>query len=143
MLEADQRRLLGEFVGAHRERMRPAAAAGRRRTPGQRREELTERAGISATWRAWIEQGRPVQASPEALGRIARALSLSRAERAYLFELAGRPIRRDRAGCPRTRLRPRHDLDPRRRSCIADRRAAFSPLFSGAARAHSTRAPRS
>jgi hypothetical protein len=31
-----------------------------------------------------------VQASPEALGRIAQALSLSRAERAYLFELAGR-----------------------------------------------------
>jgi hypothetical protein len=33
---------------------------------------------------------RPVQASPEALGRIAQALSLSRAERDYLFELAGR-----------------------------------------------------
>jgi transcriptional regulator with XRE-family HTH domain len=90
MLEADQRRLLGEFVRAHRERMGPAAAAGRRRTPGLRREELAERAGISVTWCAWIEQGRPVQASPEALGRIARALSLSRAERFYLFELAGR-----------------------------------------------------
>lgn len=90
MLEADQRRLLGEFVRAHRERMRPRAASGRRRTPGLRREELAERAGISVTWCAWIEQGRPVQASPEALGRIARALSLSRAERLYLFELAGR-----------------------------------------------------
>jgi transcriptional regulator with XRE-family HTH domain len=90
MLEADQRRLLGEFVRAHRERARPAAAGGRRRTPGLRREELAERAGISATWCTWIEQGRPVQASPEALGRIARALSLSRAERFYLFELAGR-----------------------------------------------------
>ncbi|HTZ66361.1 MAG TPA: XRE family transcriptional regulator [Roseiarcus sp.] len=31
-----------------------------------------------------------MQASPEALGRIAQALSLSRAERDYLFELAGR-----------------------------------------------------
>jgi transcriptional regulator with XRE-family HTH domain len=90
MLDPDQRRLLGEFVRAHRERLRPTAPAGRRRTPGLRREELAALAGISATWCAWIEQGRPTQASPEALGRIARALSLSRAERAYLFELAGR-----------------------------------------------------
>src|SRR5271154_7531031 len=89
MLDSDQRRLLGEFVRAHRERMQPAAA-GRRRTSGLRREELAARAGISVTWCTWIEQGRPVQASPEALGRIAHALSLSRAERAYLFELAGR-----------------------------------------------------
>jgi transcriptional regulator with XRE-family HTH domain len=90
MLEADQRRLLGEFLRAHRERMRPTAPNSRRRTSGLRREELAARAGISVTWCTWIEQGRPVQASPEALGRIARALSLSRAERDYLFELAGR-----------------------------------------------------
>jgi transcriptional regulator with XRE-family HTH domain len=90
MLEADQRRLLGEFVRAHRERMRPTMPTGRRRTSGLRREELAARAGISVTWCTWIEQGRPVQASPEALGRIAQALSLSSAERDYLFELAGR-----------------------------------------------------
>ena len=90
MLEADQRRLLGAFVRAHRERMRPTTATGRRRTPGLKREELAASAGISVTWCAWIEQGRPVQASPEALGRIAQTLALSRAERDYLFELAGR-----------------------------------------------------
>jgi len=90
MLDADQRRLLGEFVRAHREQMPPTAAAQRRRTAGLRREELAARAGISVTWCTWIEQGRAVQASPEALGRIADALSLSRAERDYLFELAGR-----------------------------------------------------
>jgi transcriptional regulator with XRE-family HTH domain len=90
MLTADQRRLLGEFIRAHRERARPVEASGRRRTPGLRREELAAKAGISATWCAWIEQGRPVQASSEALDRLARALSLSRAERDYLFELAGR-----------------------------------------------------
>jgi transcriptional regulator with XRE-family HTH domain len=89
MLEADQRRLLGAFVRAHRERMAPTTANSRRRTSGLRREELAAWAGISVTWCAWIEQGRRVQASPEALGRIARALSLSRAERDYLFELAG------------------------------------------------------
>jgi transcriptional regulator with XRE-family HTH domain len=90
MLEADQRRLLGEFIRAHRERVRPRAATGRRRTSGLRREELAALAGISVTWCTWIEQGRAVQASPEALGRISQALSLSRAEHDYLFKLAGR-----------------------------------------------------
>jgi transcriptional regulator with XRE-family HTH domain len=90
MLDTDQRRLLGDFIRAHRERARPEKPGGRRRTPGLRREELAALAGISATWCAWIEQGRAVQASPETLGRIARALSLSAAERAYLFHLADR-----------------------------------------------------
>ncbi len=89
MLDAEQRRLLGDFIRAHRERA-PAASGGRRRTPGLRREELAGAAGISATWVAWLEQGRPVQASPETLGRLARALALTHAERAYLFDLAGR-----------------------------------------------------
>ncbi|MUZ75193.1 helix-turn-helix domain-containing protein [Agrobacterium vitis] len=89
MLDVEQRRLLGEFVRTHREKLVPDRI-GRRRTPGLRREELAERAGISATWCAWIEQGRQVQASPQALARLARALELTRAERAYLFELAAR-----------------------------------------------------
>ena len=89
MTAEDQRKLLGAFVRAHRERLRPEAAGGRRRTPGLRREELAARASISITWCSWIEQGRDVKASPHALARLARALSLSRAERAYLFELAG------------------------------------------------------
>src|SRR3974390_2098591 len=90
MIEADQRRLLGDFIRAHRERARPVTVGGRRRTPGLRREELAVQAGISSTWCAWIEQGRPVQPSPEALARLARALELGAAERAYLFKLAGR-----------------------------------------------------
>jgi transcriptional regulator with XRE-family HTH domain len=90
MIEEDHRKLLGEFVRAHRERLKPDQPAGRRRTPGLRREELAARAGISATWVSWIEQGREVQASPPALARLSDALRLTRAERAYLFELAGR-----------------------------------------------------
>jgi transcriptional regulator with XRE-family HTH domain len=90
MQSEEQRRLLGEFVRAHRERLPPDNPAGRRRTPGLRREELAARAGIGATWCAWIEQGREVNASPEALARIALALELTPAERVYLFELAGR-----------------------------------------------------
>lgn len=90
-----QRRLLGAFVRAHRERIAPAVAglpprSGRRRTPGLRREEAAELAGISATWLTWIEQGRDVAVSPQALARLAETLRLTRAERAYLFELAER-----------------------------------------------------
>ncbi|PTB19481.1 transcriptional regulator [Trinickia symbiotica] len=86
-------RALGEFIRAHRERLSPLAVGlppgPRRRTPGLRREEVAQLCGVSATWYTWIEQGRPVSASAEALARIAVALQLSRAERAYLFELAG------------------------------------------------------
>jgi transcriptional regulator with XRE-family HTH domain len=91
---SDQRRLLGAFLRTHRERLTPQAAglvAGpRRRTPGLRREEAAQLAGVSATWYTWLEQGRDVSASPEALARVAESLQLTRAERAYLFELAGR-----------------------------------------------------
>ena len=89
-----RRRELGDFVRAQRERVAPAAvgliAARRRRTPGLRREEVAELAGLSTTWYTWIEQGRDVSVSPTALARLARALRLDRAQRAYLFELAGK-----------------------------------------------------
>ena len=90
MLGAEQRHLLGQFIRSHRERLVPSAQTRRRRTPGLRREELAALAGIGVTWCAWIEQGRDVRASPEALARLALALSLTPAERSYLFELAGR-----------------------------------------------------
>jgi len=86
----EQCMLLGAFVRARREGLRPDETGRRRRTPGLRREELADRAGISATWLSWIEQGRPVRASSEALARLSAALRLTRAERSYVFELAGR-----------------------------------------------------
>ncbi|MDZ5647476.1 helix-turn-helix transcriptional regulator [Nitrospirillum sp. BR 11828] len=92
--DSSKRRELGEFVRAQRERLSPAAlglAPGpRRRTPGLRREELAQLSGVSVTWYTWIEQGRDVSISPAALGRLAQALRLSAAERAYLFDLAGK-----------------------------------------------------
>lgn len=91
---AAPRRELAEFVRAHRERLDPAsiglAVGARRRTPGLRREEVAQLAGLSTTWYAWIEQGREVSVSAAALGRIAGVLRLGRAERAYLFALAGK-----------------------------------------------------
>src|SRR5262249_20682563 len=73
------------------------AAGHRRRTPGLRREEVAQLCGLSTTWYTWIEQGRDVSVSPSALARLAGVLQLDRAERAYLFELAGKrdPDHRD------------------------------------------------
>jgi transcriptional regulator with XRE-family HTH domain len=83
---------LGTFLRAHRERLSPSnlglAPAGRRRTPGLRREEVALLCGVSTTWYTWLEQGRPVRASASVLKRIAEALQLSRAEKLYLFEIA-------------------------------------------------------
>lgn len=89
-----RRRELGDFIRAQRERVAPASvgliAPRRRRTPGLRREEVAELSGLSTTWYTWIEQGRDVSVSPTALAGLARALRLDRAQRAYLFELAGK-----------------------------------------------------
>jgi transcriptional regulator with XRE-family HTH domain len=91
MSTPDARRALGAFLRARREGLpRPAGAAGRRRTPGLRREEIAEACGASLTWIAWLEQGREVSASARLLARLAAALRLAPAERAYLFELAGK-----------------------------------------------------
>jgi len=91
MSTPDARRALGAFLRAHRERLPSSAGvAGRRRTPGLRREEIAEACGASLTWIAWLEQGREVSASARLLARLAAALRLAPAERAYLFELAAR-----------------------------------------------------
>ena len=89
-----RREHLGAFIRLHRQRLQPQSAGiastARRRTPGLRREELAQLCGVSATWITWLEQGRPVDASAAMLARLAQALQLSAAERAYLFELAER-----------------------------------------------------
>ena len=84
---------LGAFLRAQRERLRPESfefPRGRRRAPGLRREEAAQLCGISVTWYTWIEHGRTRAISQETLHAIADGLCLSRAERAYLFELSGR-----------------------------------------------------
>lgn len=107
--EKDQRRLLGDFLRERRGRMDPPTlglpVTGRRRTAGLRREEVAMLAGISATWLTWLEQGRDIQASPQALDRLARSLRLNAAERAYLFQLSGRrdPRQPDMADDPAAR----------------------------------------
>jgi transcriptional regulator with XRE-family HTH domain len=54
-----------------------------------RREDIAQLCGISATWYAWIEQGRATTVSAQTLDALAHGLQLSTAERAYLFKIAG------------------------------------------------------
>jgi transcriptional regulator with XRE-family HTH domain len=60
-----------------------------RRTPGLRREEVAELAGISVDYIVRLEQARGLRPSAEVVEALARALRLDPGERAYLFGLAG------------------------------------------------------
>src|SRR5947209_15255025 len=95
MSETASDNLLGTYLKDRRGRLDPATfgyAPGRRRTPGLRREEVAQRANISATWYTWLEQGRGGAPSADVLERIARALMLTDVEREHLFLLGlGRP----------------------------------------------------
>jgi transcriptional regulator with XRE-family HTH domain len=91
----DRRAELAAFLRTRRERITPEQAglppAPRRRTPGLRREEVAQLSGVGVTWYTWLEQGRPINASPQVLGAVARTLLLDQAEREHLFRLADLP----------------------------------------------------
>ncbi|WP_158879934.1 helix-turn-helix transcriptional regulator [Amycolatopsis anabasis] len=93
--DAVRRRELAAFLRSRRERITPDQVglppAGRRRTPGLRREEVAQLAGVGVTWYTWLEQGRDINASEQVLEAIATTLRLDRHERAHLFTLAGAP----------------------------------------------------
>jgi transcriptional regulator with XRE-family HTH domain len=82
---------LADFLRQRRASLQPEdvglPGGGRRRTPGLRREEVAQLAGVGATWYTWLEQGRDVRASGEVLEAIARALQMDQAERAHLILL--------------------------------------------------------
>lgn len=84
---------LGRFLMARRARVSPSQVglpdAGKRRTPGLRREEVALLAGVGVSWYTWIEQGRAENVSGEVLDSIARVLRLSENQRLYLRQLAG------------------------------------------------------
>src|SRR5262249_36248575 len=60
---------------------------GRRRTPGLRREEVAQLAGISTTYYTFLEQGRDVSPSRQILDALARALNLTPTEREHLHAI--------------------------------------------------------
>src|ERR1700686_3322753 len=100
---------LGTYLRDRRAKLDPTAFGfplKRRRTPGLRREEVAQRANVSATWYTWLEQGGGGAPSADVLDRIARALLLTDVEREHLFLLAlGRP--------PEVRYRPSEGVTPR------------------------------
>ncbi|MFD9887377.1 helix-turn-helix transcriptional regulator [Streptomyces alboflavus] len=84
---------LAAFLRTRRERLDPddfALPARRRarRTPGLRREEVAELAGVSTDYVVRLEQGRGLRPSAPVVQALSRALRLPPDERAYLFNLA-------------------------------------------------------
>lgn len=83
---------LSTFLKTQRSKISPESVGlptgSRRRTPGLRREEVSQLAGVSTTWYTWLEQGRDIQVSHSVLDNIASALRLTADERKYLFSLA-------------------------------------------------------
>ena len=83
---------LTDFLRTRRAQVTPQdvglAANGRRRTPGLRREEVAQLAGVGLSWYTWLEQGRDIKPSAQVLDALARVLRLDTAERAHLFHLA-------------------------------------------------------
>lgn len=87
------RKGLATALAAWRARLAPAdvglPAGTRRRTPGLRREEVAQLAGISVDYVSRMEQGRGAHPSASVLGALARALRLDETERDHLYTLAG------------------------------------------------------
>jgi transcriptional regulator with XRE-family HTH domain len=87
---------LGDFLRSRRERLNPDALGlptlRRRRTPGLRREEVAERAGIGVDWYIRLEQGRAEGPSATTIDALAHALCLAPVEHAHLRALARLPV---------------------------------------------------
>jgi transcriptional regulator with XRE-family HTH domain len=83
---------LADFLRTRRARLHPEqfglSTPGRRRTPGLRREEVAQLAGVGVSWYTWLEQGRDITVSEQVLESLARILQLESEERRHLFVLA-------------------------------------------------------
>ncbi|MFR0352504.1 helix-turn-helix transcriptional regulator [Streptomyces sediminimaris] len=84
---------LADFLRRGRARLDPAdvglTAGARRRTPGLRREEVAQLAGMSVDYYTRLEQSRGPRPSRQMLSALARALRLTQDERDHLFHLTG------------------------------------------------------
>ncbi|EEL52753.1 MULTISPECIES: helix-turn-helix transcriptional regulator [Bacillus] len=87
-----RREALSAFLKTKRAQISPESiglpAGTRRRTPGLRREEVAQLAGVSTTWYTWLEQGRDIKVSTIVLDCISKALQLNNDETDYLYDLA-------------------------------------------------------
>ncbi|MBB0244213.1 helix-turn-helix domain-containing protein [Streptomyces alkaliphilus] len=95
---------LGSFLSARRAEITPESVGlpqwGRRRTPGLRREEVAQLAGVGVSWYTWIEQGRALNVSLEIIEAIAKVLRLDDAQRMYVRRLAGHKAELDGPAFP-------------------------------------------
>jgi transcriptional regulator with XRE-family HTH domain len=93
---------LADFLRRRRELLHPADVGlpegSRRRTPGLRREEVAQLAGVSSDHYSRLEQARGSAPSAAVVAAIARALRCDRDERDHLFHLAGLSAPPSRAG---------------------------------------------
>ncbi|MEU1624675.1 helix-turn-helix transcriptional regulator [Streptomyces sp. NPDC020096] len=84
---------LADFLRCRRTGLAPAdvglAVGPRRRTPGLRREEVAQLAGMSADYYTRLEQARGPRPSRQILAAMARALRLTDDQRDQLFHLVG------------------------------------------------------
>lgn len=87
---------MGEFLKACRNKIKPEkigfSVGARRRTPGLRREEVAQLAGIGLTWYTWLEQGRAINVSDAVLDSLSRVFSLTDEERSHLYALANKSL---------------------------------------------------
>jgi transcriptional regulator with XRE-family HTH domain len=92
-MDVTNRAELAAFLRARRARISPRDAGlpemGRRRTPGLRRQEVAQLAGMSVDYYIRLEQGRGPHPSRQVLSALARGLMLTADERDYLFRVAG------------------------------------------------------
>jgi len=95
-MNSTRRTELAAFLRARRARLSPrqaglpeAGTPGRRRTPGLRRQEVAQLAGLSVDYYIRLEQARGPHPSRQVLAALARALMLTADERDYLFRMAG------------------------------------------------------
>jgi transcriptional regulator with XRE-family HTH domain len=90
--DTKRRAELADFLRTRRARLHPEqfglSTPGRRRTPGLRREEVAQLAGVGVSWYTWLEQGRDITVSEQVLESLARILQLESEERRHLFVLA-------------------------------------------------------
>ena len=93
---------LADFLKTRRAKILPSqvglSSATRRRTPGLRREEVAQLAGIGITWYTWLEQGRTIHVSPQVIESLAKVLLLDKQERIHLYLLANQPLPADIPG---------------------------------------------
>ncbi|MFI7316764.1 helix-turn-helix transcriptional regulator [Streptomyces venezuelae] len=109
---------LAAFLRTRRERLDPRdfglpSRRRSRRTPGLRREEVAELAGVSTDYVVRLEQGRGLRPSADVVEALSRALRLAPDERVYFFDLAQQRPRN-------TTAEPTTAADPHLAQLVAD-----------------------